>query len=187
MVPCLICGLVDQKLRRVHDLGDAGLVVGAEQRGAVGGDDVVADLIGQRRIVGDADDLRRIARQHDVAAAIVLDDLRLDVLAGAVRRGVHVRAEADDRDLLVGVRRDRRVDVAVLVEMGVARCPISCNSCTSRRPKIFLLLGGRTGRRGRVRLGVDDDIAQEALGHGVRESRGRDITTQDRGEPMPES
>jgi hypothetical protein len=35
-------------MRRIHDLGEAGLVVGAEQRGAVGGDDVVADLVGQR-------------------------------------------------------------------------------------------------------------------------------------------
>jgi hypothetical protein len=39
-------------MRRIHDLGDAGLVVGAEQRGAVGGDDVVADLVFQRRMIG---------------------------------------------------------------------------------------------------------------------------------------
>ena len=35
--------VVDQELGRRHDLGDARLVVGAEQRGAVRGDDVVAD------------------------------------------------------------------------------------------------------------------------------------------------
>ena len=69
MVPCLICGLWIRKSRRIHDLGDAGLVVGAEQRGAVGGDDVVADLVLQRRMLGDADHLRGIGRQHDVAAA----------------------------------------------------------------------------------------------------------------------
>ena len=50
--------IVDQEMRRIHDFGEAGLVVGAEQRGAVGGDDVVADLVGERGIVGDADDLR---------------------------------------------------------------------------------------------------------------------------------
>ncbi len=54
-------GMVEQELRGVHDLGDAGLVVGAEQRGAVGRDDVVADLVGQRRVLGGADDLRGIA------------------------------------------------------------------------------------------------------------------------------
>ena len=73
--------IVDQELRRIHDLGEAGLVVGAEQRGAVGGDDVVADLVGERGMIGGADHLRGIGRQHDVAAAIILHDLRLDVLA----------------------------------------------------------------------------------------------------------
>ena len=94
-----------QELGRIHDLGDAGLVVGAEQRGAVTRDDVVADLAGQRGMLGSADHLRRIARQRDVAAAVVAHDLRLDVGAGAIGRGVHMRAEADHRDLLARVRR----------------------------------------------------------------------------------
>ena len=47
--------MVDQELRRIHDLGEAGLVVGAQQRGAVGGDDVIADLFGERRVIGGAD------------------------------------------------------------------------------------------------------------------------------------
>ena len=37
--------IVDQEMRRIHDFGEAGLVVGAQQRGAVGRDDVVADLV----------------------------------------------------------------------------------------------------------------------------------------------
>ena len=41
--------VLKQEMRRIHDLGEAGLVVGAEQRGAVGRDDVVADLVGQAR------------------------------------------------------------------------------------------------------------------------------------------
>ena len=35
-------------MRGVHDLGEAGLVVGTEQGGTVGRDDVIADLIGER-------------------------------------------------------------------------------------------------------------------------------------------
>ena len=58
MAPCLICGLSIRNCARIHDLGNAGLVVGAEQRGAVGGDDVVADLVGKRGMIGGADDLR---------------------------------------------------------------------------------------------------------------------------------
>ena len=44
--------IVDQELRGIHDLGDAGLVVGAQQCGAVRRDDVVADLVGQCGMVG---------------------------------------------------------------------------------------------------------------------------------------
>ena len=160
--------ILDQELRGIHDLGETGLVVGAEQRGAVGGDDVVADLVGERRMLGGADHLRGVGRQHDVAAAIVPHDLRLDVLAGAVGRGVHMRAEADHRHLLVGIRRDRRVDIAVLVEMGVAESH-RLQLRGQQAAEVLLLLGGRAGRRGRIGLGVDHDIAQEALGDGVVE------------------
>ena len=71
--------VIDQEPRRIHDLGEAGLVVGAEKRGAVGRDDVVADLVGERGMIGGADHLHGIGRQHDVAALIILHDLRLDV------------------------------------------------------------------------------------------------------------
>ena len=74
----------DEEMRGVHDLGEAGLVVGTEQGGTVGRDDVIADLIGERFVLGGADHLGGVSGQHDVAAAIVLHDLRLDVLAGAV-------------------------------------------------------------------------------------------------------
>ncbi len=144
--------IVDQEMRRIHDLGEAGLVVGPEQRGAVRRDDVVADLILERGMVRDADDLRSVARQHDVAAAIIPDDLRLDVLAAAVGRGVHVRAEANDRDLSVRIRRDRRVDIAVFIEVGVADSH-RLQLCGEQAAQVFLLFGGGAGRRSRVRTG----------------------------------
>ena len=164
-------GVVEQELRGIHDLGEPGLVVGAEQRGAVGRDDIVADLVGERRVLGGADDLRGIGRQHDVAAAVVLHDLRLDVLAGAIRRGVHMRAEADHRHLLGGIGRDRRVDIAVLVEMGVGKTH-RLEFGGEQAAQVLLLFGRRTGRRGRVGLGVDHDIAQKTLGHAVLECDG---------------
>src|SRR5260221_1411780 len=72
--------IVDQEMRRIHDLGDAGLVVGAEQRRVVRRDDVDADLNAERGMVLDADNLHRVARQHNVAATIIPDDLRFYVL-----------------------------------------------------------------------------------------------------------
>ena len=162
--------MADQEMRGIDDFGKAGLVVGAEQGGAVGGDDVVADLIGERGMLGGADDLAGIARQHDVAAAIVADDLRLDVLAGAVGRGVHMRAETDDRHLLGGIGGNGRIDVAVLIEMGVAKAD-RLQFRREQAAQILLLVGGWAGWRGRVGLGVDDHVAQEALGHGVFECK----------------
>jgi hypothetical protein len=80
----------------------------------------VADLIHQCRMIRGADDLGRVARQHDVAAAIIPNDVWLDALAGAVGRGIHMRTEANNRNLFARIRRDGRVDVAILIEMGVA-------------------------------------------------------------------
>ncbi len=156
--------VLQQELRRIHDFGEAGLVVGAEQGGAIGRDDVVADLVGQRRIVRRADHLRRIARQDDVSAAIISDELRFDVRTRTVRRRVHMRAEANDGNLLGSVRRNRSVDVTVLVEMGIRDSHLK-QFAHQQAAKIFLLLGRRTGGRGRVRLRVDDHIAQETSGH----------------------
>ena len=79
-----------KEAHRVDDLGEAGLVVGAEEGSAVGGDDVFADLVLQRRVLGEADDLAWVGGQRDVAAAVVAMDLRLDAGAGRVGRGVHV-------------------------------------------------------------------------------------------------
>ena len=61
----------DQIGRRRDDFRDAGLVVGAEQRRARRGDDVVADLLGERRVVGEPQDRGRIVGQHEVAAVVV--------------------------------------------------------------------------------------------------------------------
>ncbi len=156
--------IVDQELRRIHDLGDAGLVVGSQQGCAVGGDDVVADLALERRIVRRPDHLGGIGRQHDVAAAIVFHELRLDVLARAVGRRVHMRAEADHRHLFRRGGRNGRIDIAVLVEMGISESH-RFQLGGEQPAEILLLLRGGAGRRLRIGLGVDDDIAQEALGH----------------------
>src|SRR5258705_2171923 len=117
------------------------------------------------------DDLRRVARLHDVAAAIIPNDLRLDAHAGTVGRGIHMRTEATDRNLIVRIRRDGRVDVAVFIEMGVADSHCLQLGC-EQAAQVFLLLSGGAGLRRRVRLGVDHHIAQEALGHGVGEPDG---------------
>ncbi len=57
-------GMFHQMGRRLDDRGDARLVVAAKQRGAVGRDQRRTVQLIQSRIVRDADDLLRIARQE---------------------------------------------------------------------------------------------------------------------------
>ena len=87
----------DQSCRRLHDDRDAGLVVGAEQRRAVGGDDRLALHAGQVRILGHPQDLGRIARQDDVLTVVVRMNEWLDVVAAGFRRGVDVGDPGDGR------------------------------------------------------------------------------------------
>ena len=103
-------------LHRVHDLRHTGLVVSSEQRSAVSGDDGLALVSQQFRELGRPQEQARHTFQCDVSTVVVLDDLRLDILSGSVRRRIHVRDEAYGRNFLVNVGRDGTHDVAVLVQ-----------------------------------------------------------------------
>ena len=91
-----------------HDLGDAGLVVGSEERRPVRGDDVVPDSLGQELARRRRED--RAAREHDLAAVVVPPDLRVDARRGRVRARVDVRDEADGRAVVAArpARASRR-------------------------------------------------------------------------------
>ncbi len=82
---------------RFHDHGQARLVVGAQQRVAVGGDDRPPFERFELGVIGDADDGPRIARQGDVAAVVVANHLRTHIGAGRLGRGVEVGVEGHDR------------------------------------------------------------------------------------------
>ena len=70
-----------QMLRGGHDLRHTGFVVRPKQRQARCGDDVVAALLGELGIGRFAEHHRRVVRQHEIAAVVVL-----------VHEGFHVRA-----------------------------------------------------------------------------------------------
>ena len=61
------------------------------------GDDVVAELLGQRRDVAPAGARRRIVRQHEIASVVAAVHDRLDARAAHLRRRVDVGDEADRR------------------------------------------------------------------------------------------
>lgn len=107
-------GMREQILCGGHDLRHAGLVVGPEQRRAVGVDERVALEEGQLGEVGHAH--RELAVEDDVTAVVLVDDAGLDILAAHVGRRIDVGDEADDRGVLAARGRgDASHDVSVAV------------------------------------------------------------------------
>ena len=107
-----------------HDLSHAGLVVRAQQGGAVGGDKGLALELFQERERGGLHDHPGAGQGHITAVVVLVED-GLDVFAGGVRGGVHVGDEAQ-RGLLLAARGGGHgaVDVAVLVHTGVLNAEI---------------------------------------------------------------
>lgn len=108
-----------QFFHRLEDDGHAGLVIGAQQRGAVGADQILAHKLGKLREPGRLHDDVQFLVEDDIPALIV-NDLGLDVLSGEIRRGVHMGNEADGRQMLASRRSGNGgVDIARLVHKGI--------------------------------------------------------------------
>ncbi len=147
---------------RGHDLGHAGLVVGAQQRVAAGGHDVVAGLAGQHRHVRRVEH-RAAARQLDAGAVVVAVHDRLHARARRVRGDVDV---GDQPDGVRGAVRGGQggEDVAVVVERGVVEADRA--QLVDEHPREVELAGGARAPGAVARgLRVDADVAQEALQH----------------------
>ena len=101
----------DEPLQQRHDLGDAGLVVRAQQRVAAGDDERAP---GKRGQVGEVLDAQGAAvAQIHIAAVVIFDQPRMYALSGEVGRGVHMRDEAQaGRVLVPGGGGQVAVDVA---------------------------------------------------------------------------
>ena len=148
--------LGQQLLHGGQNFCDARLVVRAEQRSAVCDDQVLADAAAQDREILGAE--HRIFVQCDVAAR-VFHDTRLDVPAGAVRRGVHMGNEAD------GGRTGRAghgaVDIAVRVDAGICNAH-GAHFLHKRFAEQLLLRSRGAGLRALIRLCVEGNIVQKA-------------------------
>ena len=166
-------GMRDQVRDRRHDLGDARLVVGAEQRRAVARDQIVPDVIRQLREFSTGDHLPLVAGEHDLAA-LVADALRLDVRAGDVGRRVDVREEPDRRHVVRDGRGHRREEIAVLVEVDV-REPERQQLVAQQPQQVPLLLRRRECGRVLVGLRVDPRVPHQALRGVVRERLDRKL------------
>ena len=165
----------DEVLGRGHDLGHARLVVGPEQRRAVGRDEVVAHVLGELRQVGGVEREVRVGGKREPAAVVARDELRLHVRAADRRARVDVGDQPEHRHLVRDGRRHRRRHVAVLVEPSVVQ-PDLLQLLDEEAREVELLQRGGVGVRALRGLRVDHDVAQEALerrlGQLRRERRG---------------
>ena len=90
--------VLHKHIDRGHDLCDPRLVIRAQKRRAVAGDDIHPDIVFfQIWIFGGRNDLRRVARQDNIPALVVAVDHRFDIGAGDRRRSIHMGEKADCR------------------------------------------------------------------------------------------
>ena len=104
-----------------EDLGNAGLVVGAQQSGAVGDHDGLALAAAKLGELGRGQHSARTGQQ-DVAAVIVFHDAGLDVPGGNVIHHIHMGNEAQNGAvIIVNVAGDGAVQIAVLVQTDIVQ------------------------------------------------------------------
>ena len=148
-------------LHRIHYLGHAGLVIGAEKSGAIGGDDGLALMAEQFRELGRFQKEPRNTFQRDVGTVVVLDYLRFDILAGGVGGGVHVGDEAYRGHILLYIRGDAAHNVAVFIEFRLYSKVIQF---LAKEFQEVQLLGCRgLALRLLVALGIDRHVPQESV------------------------
>ena len=114
-------GMLLHVLHGAHNLGYAGLVVGAEQCRAVGHDEVLALVVEQLGELFGREHDAELVVEGDGAAVVVAHDAGLHMLVAHVGRRVEVGYETDCGHMVVGdVAGQRGHKVAVLVEGDVA-------------------------------------------------------------------
>ena len=107
-----------QFVEQGHNLGDAGLVVRAEESRAGGGYERLPAQAGEVREVRNAQ--RPPLAEGDVSPVVIGYDARAHARTGEVRRGVHMRDEAEGlRALETGRGGERRIDITLVGQMRV--------------------------------------------------------------------
>ena len=148
-------------LHGIHNLSHAGFVVSAQEGRAVGRDDglpLVGEQLGK---IGRVQFQARDALQSYGRAVIVLDYLRLDILAGSVGSRVHVGDEAYLRHGPVDIRGDCGHHIAIFIEDGfdAHREKLVAEHLQEHEFLHFRRLSGRV----LIGLGIHCDIAQKSV------------------------
>ncbi len=146
-----------------EDLGDARLVVGAQQGSAIRGDEILAQVVFQAAILANGQHLVPLA-QADVPSLIILDDLGHHLL-GLVVGGVHVGNQADGRRIRL-VARQAGGEVAVLVQGDLGQ-PHLLHLTLQGAGEDKLPLAAGTDGIGRIGAGMKSHVTQKTLKQGI--------------------
>ena len=159
--PMLELRVRNDVLHCVHDLRHAGLVVGAEERRAVGRDERLAHIMEHFRELGRHQRQARHAGKGDFPAVIVLHDLRLDVRARGVRGRIDMGDEADGRHLCLHIGRDASHHIPELIQRGLHAHRIQLRA---QHPQQIQLLRRRRLTFGiLIRLCIHSHIPQKTI------------------------
>ena len=126
----------------LHDFRNAGLVIGSQQRVAVGHNQILAHMVVELGKTLHSGHHSGLLVQHDVAALIVADDARMHAGTACIRTGVHVADEAHHGQLAAGVGRKGGIHIGMLVHLHVLH-PHVCELLHQQpgQVKLFLRAG----------------------------------------------
>ncbi len=156
-------GIGHQLLGQRQDLGDARLVVGAQQGGAVGDHQILSLFLPQLGIFGGGEDDVLFLVQQDIAAVVIFDDAGADVCGGNIVHHVHVGDKAQDLALIAGdIAGDGAVNIAVLVHAGVLQAQ-RLHFLHQRRAQHLLLFRAGAGGGIGVGGGVEGYITEQSF------------------------
>ncbi len=151
-----------QMPRRGHRDRHPGLVVAAQQRGAAGGDDVVALLFAQPGRIGRRQRQSRRVGKGDLAAVVAAMHHRLDPGGIVGRRGIDMGEQAQRGRRAGDGGRHRGQHHAVVGQRDVGGAD-RLQLLDQHALQVKLDRGARRGGRGLVALGVHRAVADEAL------------------------
>ncbi len=110
-------GMLYQILHGGHDFCHAGLVIGPQKGGSVGGDERLAHVVQHFGELFRLELQAGNALEVNGAAVVVLNDLRLDIGPAGVGGGIHVSDEAHGRYVLAQIGREGSHHVSVFIQV----------------------------------------------------------------------
>ena len=162
--------MLEDVAHRLHDLGDARLVIRSEERRPISRDE---------RMLEDLQQLGELLyREHgiitegDGRTIIVLDDLRADTTACEVRARIDMRDEPQHRTILIAWSSwDLRHHIALLFEAD-GGYPEGYQFVTQETEQVKLLLCRGVSRAIGIALRIDLYVAEEAIEEGLTHGGG---------------